>query len=166
MASTSPTVGRPAPSFSTEGVQLVDGTAVRSRYDLAERPAGSGPLVLAFYPGDETLVCTRQMCAYSSGLDTFRDLGAQVWGISPQDLDSHEKFARKHDLRLPLLADSDKTVARAYGVLRLGGLHLARSVFVLDGDGVLRWRHVSALGLTYQDTDALATVLRGLAPAA
>ena len=54
------------------------------------------PMVLAFYPGDETLVCTKQMCSYTNELDQFRNLDAVVWGISPQDLDSHERFARRH----------------------------------------------------------------------
>ncbi len=161
-----PTVGTPAPAFAVEGLRLVGGEVMRSTYRLGDRPAGSGPLVLAFYPGDETPVCTRQMCAYSSGLEVFTDLGAEVWGVSTQDLASHEKFARRHDLRLPLLADTDKAMCRAYGVLRLGGAHLARSVFVVDGDGVLRWKHVSTLGVTYQNTAKLAAVLRDLTPAA
>ncbi len=162
MASTSPAVGSPAPDFSVDGLRLVDGVAQTHTYRLSTRPVGSGPLLLAFYPGDETPVCTRQLCSYSSGLDGFLDLGAEVWAISPQDLASHEKFARRHDLRMPLLADTDKAMCRAYGVLRLGGMHVARSVFVVDSAGVLRWRHVSTLGVTYQDTAKLSSVVRDL----
>ncbi len=163
MASTSPDVGDRAPEFSVDGLRLKDGVVEKATYSLATRPAGAGPLVLAFYPGDDTPTCTRQMCSYSSGLESFLDLGAEVWGVSPQGLASHEKFARKHDLRLPLLADPDKVMARAYGVLRLGGLHIARSVFVVDGSGVIRWRHISTVGVTYQDTCRLTAVLRELA---
>jgi peroxiredoxin Q/BCP len=79
--------------------------------------------VLAFYPGDDTAVCTRQMCAYSSGLEEFTGLDAVVWGISRQDIDSHERFARKHGLRLPLLADTAGVAVGAYGIGLGGGLY-------------------------------------------
>ena len=162
----SPEIGSPAPDFSTDGLRLAGGVAEKATYSLSGRPAGSGPLVLAFYPGDDTPTCTRQMCSYSSGLESFLDLGAEVWGISPQGLASHEKFARKHDLRLPLLADEDKAVSRAYGVLRLGGIHVARAVFVIDAGGTVRWRHISTVGITYQDTAKLTSALRDLAATA
>ena len=156
----SPEVGSVAPAFSLEGVRLVDGESVRSTYSLEGRAAG--PLVLVFYPGDDTTVCTKQLCAYSSGFEQFTDLGAEVWGISVQDLASHESFARKHQLRMPLLADDDKVVVKAYGVGRLGGLHTARSVFVVDAVGVLRWRDVRSAGVTYQKPGDLVEVLTGL----
>ncbi len=155
-----PALGAPAPAFALPGVRLVGGDLLRAEYSLAR--AVGAPLVLAFYPGDDTPVCTKQMCSYSSGLEAFTDLGAAVWGISTQDLASHERFARKHDLRLPLLSDADKTVVKAYGVAGPLGLHTARSVFVLDAAGVLRWSHVSSVGLAYQQSATLVDVVRGL----
>ncbi|WP_049573125.1 peroxiredoxin [Streptomyces sp. SBT349] len=151
-----PDVGAPAPEFTLPGL-LFDGEAAERRtYRLAD--AEGGPLVLAFYPGDDTLVCTRQLCSYASDLDRFRELGAAVWGISPQDLDSHERFARKHRLTFPLLADGGEAVAAAYGITARG-LGLRRSVFVLDGQGTVRWRHIALLGLTFTRVDALAEQL-------
>ncbi|MFF2043166.1 peroxiredoxin [Kitasatospora sp. NPDC058170] len=157
----SPEVGAPAPEFTLPGLLLDEqtGTAERREYRLAETKGN--PLVLVFYPGDDTPVCTKQLCSYSSDLDRFRGLGATVWGISPQGLDSHEQFARKHRLNFPLLADPDRTVVRAYGIA-VPGLGLRRSVFVLDGDGTVRWKHVALTGLTFQHSDTLAEQLAAL----
>ena len=83
-------------------------------------------------------------------MDRFNSLGATVWGISPQDVDSHEGFARKYDLSFPLLADVGLDVTRLYGIGLPGG-GLRRSVFVIGAEGVLRWKHVAALGLTFRD---------------
>lgn len=156
----SPEVGSVAPNFSLEGVRLVDGEAVRSTYSLEGRVAGS--LVLVFYPGDDTTVCTKQLCAYSSGFEQFTELGAEVWGISVQNLASHESFARKHQLPMPLLADDGKVVVKRYGLTRLGGLHTARSVFVIDAQGIVRWSDVRTAGVTYQKPGELVEVLSGL----
>ena len=145
-----PAVGQPAPPFTQQGVRLVEEETQTSSYTLEGR---TSPLVLVFYPGDETPVCTSQLCSYSSGLEAFTDLGADVWAVSTQDLASHERFALHHNLRSPLLADIDKTVVTAYGVTRLGGRHTARSVFVLDATGVVRWRDLRTVGLTWQRND-------------
>lgn len=155
----SPEIGAPAPDFTLPGLLLADGAAERRDYRLAE--AKGHPLVLVFYPGDDTAVCTKQLCSYTSDLDRFKDLGATVWGISPQDLDSHESFARKHGLAFPLLADPDRTVAKAFGIA-IPGLGLRRSVFILDGDGTVRWRHIALAGLTFQHSDTLTEQLAAL----
>ncbi|WP_406197276.1 peroxiredoxin [Kitasatospora sp. NBC_01560] len=156
-----PQVGSPAPEFTLPGLLLDEETGSTERRDYRLADAKGGPLVLVFYPGDDTPVCTKQLCSYSSDLDRFRGLGATVWGISPQGLDSHEQFARKHHLGFPLLADPDRTVVRAYGIA-VPGLGLRRSVFVLDGDGTVRWRHVALAGLTFQHSDTLAEQLAAL----
>ena len=154
----SPEVGSPAPDFTLPAVQLVDGELVHTELTLsAER---GHPVVLAFYPGDDTTVCTKQLCSYSSGFEAFTDLGATVWGISPQGIESHESFARKHQLRMPLLADTGRTAVAAYGI-GLGSM-LRRAVFVVDAEGVLRWKHVAALGLTYRDVPTLTAQLEAL----
>ena len=84
-----------------------------------------------------------------------------VLGISTQNVDSHERFAAKRSITFPLLADPDKTVTRLYGVDGVFGTK--RAVFVLDGDGIVRWSHVSTIGLTYQDVDTITGVLADLA---
>lgn len=153
-----PQVGELAPDFELPGVA----GGAQSSYRLSDHRGR--PVVLAFYPGDDTPVCTRQLCSYQDRLGDLTDLGAQVWGISTQDLASHERFAAKRGLGFPLLADPGKEVVSRYGAK--GALGTKRSVFVVDAEGVLRWAHVAAIGLTYQDVDTIAGVLRGLAPAA
>jgi peroxiredoxin Q/BCP len=116
-------------------------------------------LVLAFYPGDFTPVCTRQFCSYRDAADRLDELDAEVLGISPQSLDSHERFRGKYGLTVPLLADPGREVIRAYGVLGPGGL-VRRSIFIVDPAGTVRYRHVAVLGLHYKDIDALTDSLR------
>jgi peroxiredoxin Q/BCP len=152
-----PAPGSPAPDFTLDGIE----GGVRRSFSLAD--ARGSALVLAFYPGDDTLVCTKQLCSYQDDLSQLTGLGATLWGISPQDIDSHENFAMKRGLGFPLLADPDRVAIRAYGVNGPLG-HTKRSVFVLDADGVVRWSHVSRLGITYQDTATLTGVLRTLSP--
>ncbi|MGI8334891.1 peroxiredoxin family protein [Actinomadura scrupuli] len=149
----SPDVGTTAPDFTLPSVTLRDGTAQRADLTLSQQRGST--VVLVFYPGDETSVCTKQLCSYTSELGRFTDLGATVWAISPQDLDSHESFARKERLGFPLLADTDRAVVRSYGI-GLPGLGLRRSVFVIDADGILRWKHVALVGLTYPDAATIA----------
>lgn len=120
--------------------------------------------MLVFYPGDDTPTCTTQLASYSADLDQFAGLGAEVLGISPQDVDSHERFSDKLGLAFPLLADTDKEVGRAYGLVGPLGFY-KRSVFVVDGDGVVRYAHRSPHGLTYRRTDELvAAVQEAAAP--
>jgi peroxiredoxin Q/BCP len=109
-------------------------------------------VVLLFYPGDETPVCTKQFCSYrETGLE---GLGATVVGISAQDLESHQRFTDHHGLNVPLLADVDKAVAKSYGAAApLVGTR--RAVFVIDEEGVVRFKHVHRLGLDYLDADQL-----------
>jgi len=152
----SPELGTIAPDFTLDGITLDGGRAQYVLSGLRGRP-----VVIAFYPGDETPVCTAQLCSYQDDLARFDEFDAVVLGISPQNLDSHEKFALRRGLTFPLLADPDKAVARLYGVA--GPFGVKRAVFVLDADGIVRWKHVSTLGLTYQNTDTVAGVLAELA---
>ena len=101
---------------------------------LAPPTPGGTPVVLAFYPGDDTMVCTKQLCSYQDDLSMLSDLGAVLWGVSTQGLDSHERFAKKRGLTFPLLADVDKKVHRAYGTAGRLGLP-RRAVFVVDAGG-------------------------------
>ena len=104
------------------------------------------PVVLIFYPGDDSPVCTKQLNAYNDGLDQFADLDAQVIGISAQDMASKEAFVAKHGFEFPLLADTDKEVAAAYGTLGPIGFP-RRSTFIIDGDGIIRYAHRAIAGL-------------------
>ncbi|NQY57166.1 MAG: peroxiredoxin [Ilumatobacteraceae bacterium] len=133
-------VGDAAPDFE------LPGTGDR-RYTLAE--FRGRPVVLVFYPGDDTPVCTKQLNSYNDDLSQFDDLNAQVIGISAQDVDSHESFSSKHGFNFPLLADTDKAVAGEYGTLGPIGFP-RRSVFIIDGDGVIRYAHRAIAGLTFR----------------
>jgi peroxiredoxin Q/BCP len=110
-------------------------------------------LALAFYPGDFTAVCTKQFCSYRDQSDRLDGLGADVLGISPQSVESHERFSEEKRLNVPLLADEDKSVARAYGVL--AGPMVRRAIFVIDEEGIVRHRKVTLAGLTYESVDDL-----------
>jgi peroxiredoxin Q/BCP len=89
-----------------------------------------------------------------------------VVGISPQDVDSHDAFIAHHGLTVPLLADVDRVVARAYGVARGGVAALVqgvqRAVFIVDEDGIVRYRHVHAIGLDFQTADDLRDAIDAL----
>jgi peroxiredoxin Q/BCP len=150
-----PQLGEAAPDFELPGT---DGTFRLSEH-RGER------VVLLFYPGDNTLVCTKQFCSYRDRAQDFAGLGATVVGISSQDLESHEAFVAKHGLNVPLLADVDKQVARAYDAFspRLG---VKRAAIVIDEQGVVRHRHDHLLGLDYQSVDELKAVLERLPAAA
>jgi thioredoxin-dependent peroxiredoxin len=118
-------------------------------------------VVLVFYPGDDTPVCTRQLNSYNDDLGQFDDIGAHVLAISAQDVDSHERFADKHGFRFPLLADTDKLVAAAYGTLGPLGFP-RRSVFVVDRTGTIRYAHRAIAGLTFRSVDELVRAVNSI----
>ncbi|MEN9822269.1 MAG: hypothetical protein RLZ04_695 [Actinomycetota bacterium] len=119
------------------------------------------PVVLVFYPGDDTPVCTKQLNSYNDDLAQFAELDAQVLGISAQGLESHERFASKHGFGFPLLSDPDKAVAGAYGTLGPIGFP-RRSVFIVDAEGVVRYAHRAIAGLTFRPVSELVAVLQTL----
>lgn len=143
-------VGDVAPDFT------LPGTGGRS-YTLSEYRGQ--PVVIVFYPGDDTPVCTKQLTTYTNDIGRFDDVGAQVLAISPQDVASHESFAAKHDFQFPLLADTDKAVAGEYGTLGPLGFP-RRSVFVVDGEGIVRYAHRAIAGLTFRSTEELLEAVR------
>lgn len=143
-------VGDQAPDFT------LPGTGGRS-YSLSEHRGSV--VVLVFYPGDDTPVCTRQLNSYNHELDDLDQLGAQMLAISPQDVESHEQFSEEHGFGFPLLADTEKAVAKAYGVTGPLGFY-RRSVFVIDGEGVVRYAHRAIAGLTYRSPDELREAVR------
>jgi thioredoxin-dependent peroxiredoxin len=144
-------VGDPAPDFE------LPGTGDKT-YRLADYRGRK--LILAFYPGDFTAVCTKQFCSYRDQSDKLDGLGAEVLGISPQSVDSHERFTEEKRLNVPLLADEDKQVARAYGVL--AGPMVRRAIFILDEEGIVRHRKVTLAGLTFESVDDLQSAVAAL----
>ncbi len=138
-------VGDRAPDFT------LPGTGGRE-YSLREFLGH--PIVLVFYPGDDTPVCTKQLNAYNDDLDQFEALDAQIIGISAQDVESKEAFSGKHGFEFPLLADTDKQVAAAYGTLGPIGFP-RRSVFIIDREGIVRYVHKAMAGLTFRPVGEL-----------
>ncbi len=116
-------------------------------------------VVLAFYPGDFTPTCTKQFCNYRDGREQIDGLDAEVVGISPQDVESHDKFIAEHGLTVPLAADVDKSVSASYGVLAPGGSFVRRAIFVIDPEGIIRYRKVALVGLGFEDADDLGSAL-------
>ena len=112
------------------------------------------PLVLYFYPADDTPGCTRQACAFRDRQAELEALGARVIGVSPDDVGSHGKFRDKFQLNFPLLADPDHKVAEAFGAWREKNMYgkiklgIARSTFLIGPDGVINkvWRSVKVDG--------------------
>lgn len=133
-------VGDPAPDFELEGTG-------EKTYRLADYRGRK--VILAFYPGDFTAVCTRQFCKYRDERERIAAIGVEVLGISPQSVKSHERFKKRYELTVPLLADTNRAVAKAYGVA--AGPMVRRAIFVIDEQAVIRHRHVALVGLTYQD---------------
>ena len=138
-------VGDVAPDFS------LPGTGGKT-FSLSEYRGNT--VVLVFYPGDDSPVCTKQLNSYNNELAEFSQVGAQVLAISAQDMDSHEKFSDKHGFGFPLLSDPDKAVAGAYGTVGPLGFP-RRSVFVIDPNGVVTYAHRAIAGLTYRPVSEL-----------
>lgn len=135
-----PEVGSPAPDFS-----LPSGPdSTLSLDELRGRPA-----VLVFYPNDWSPVCGDQLSLYQTALPQLSRHDAQVVGISVDGVWCHHAFAEHRGLQFPLLADFEPkgAVARRYGVYREANGFSERALFVLDADGVVRWRHVAEPGV-------------------
>jgi peroxiredoxin Q/BCP len=145
---TAPRVGDQAPDFELDGT---DGP-----FRLSDHRGRR--VVLLFYPGDNTPVCTRQFCSYRDHAEDVSELDAVLVGISSQDLDSHAAFTARHGLNVPLLADEGGAVAKLYGVWR-PVVGTKRATFVIDEEGVVRHREVHALGLQYESVDDLREAL-------
>jgi peroxiredoxin Q/BCP len=124
--------GKPAPDFE---LQSDSGESVKLS-ELRGRP-----VVLYFYPKDDTPGCTTEAREFRDAYDAFRERGAEVLGVSPDDIASHQKFKSKHDLPFTLLADPDHAVAEKYGVWserKFAGktyMGINRSTFIIDKEG-------------------------------
>ena len=159
--------GDPAPDFE------LPGTGGKT-YRLSDYRGRN--LILAFYPGDGTTVCTKQFCSYRDQGDRLDALDAEVLGISPQSIDSHEHWVKEQELNVPLVADEDLEVAKRYGVTAWlgplarftgledvpGGRYVMRAIFVVDGEGIVRHVNVSRTGSTYQSVGDLEEAVAAL----
>jgi peroxiredoxin Q/BCP len=146
-----PQVGDPAPDFTLPSTQ----GSVHLSEQLARRP-----VLLVFYPGDDTPVCTKQLCNYRDHMGVFSDLGVEVWGINPQSESSHAAFAKKHALPFPLLSDQGGVVCRQYGALNFLGM--AKRALVLVGrDGRVKWRRAD-FPLFHQTADDVRSAVAQL----
>ena len=150
MMSNNAAINSPAPDFT-----LKDGNGEEWR--LSDHRGQV--VVLLFYPGDETPVCTRQMCSLRDRWDDYLATGAEVVGISSDSIESHKNFAAHHSLPLRLLSDSDGAVSRLYSARSLIPGRVARAVFVIDAKGILRYSDVRPIGLFKpKDDDNIAAI--------
>ena len=146
--------GSKAPAFT---LQADDGSKVKLS-DLK-----GSPVVLYFYPRDDTPGCTREACAFRDRQDEIQGLGAKVFGISPDTVESHVKFRDKFSLNFPLLADPDHKMAEKYGAWREKNMYgkksmgIQRSTYVIDANGKVAklWKRVQVDGHDQQVIDAL-----------
>lgn len=118
-------------------------------------------IVLVFYPGDNTPVCTRQLCEYRDGMAEFEELGVDVVGISHNDAESHLRFRDKHQLPFTLLTDKGLKVAEQYGCKGLLGMK--RGVYILDEQGVIRYAHVESVSVFRRKREELVEALAAMA---
>jgi len=110
-------------------------------------------VLLVFYPGDNTPVCTKQLCDYRDGVEAFEGLGVKVVGISNDGAESHRKFRAKYELPFSLLTDPGLKVAAKYD--SKGMLGMKRSVFLVDEEGVIRYLHIESLSLFRRSREEL-----------
>ena len=150
-------VGDRAPEFDT-----TDHNGQRQR--LSELLT-TGPMIVYFYPADFTPVCTAEACMFRDQSDTLEKSGIQVVGVSPQSDASHRRFAATHSLHFPLLADTSRTIIRAYGVSGPLGFGVRRATFLIEPDGHISRRVVADL-LVSSHKAFIASVLeeRGESP--
>lgn len=125
-----------------------------------------GPVVMFFYPRDDTPGCTKESIGFSEQLQAFADAGAQVFGISRDSVSKHNKFVAKHSLTTPLLSDEGSTVCEDYGVWVEKNMYgrksmgIERSTFIIDGEGRIArvWRKVKVPGHVEEVLEAVQTL--------
>jgi peroxiredoxin Q/BCP len=145
------TVGDAAPDFA-----LQDGDGREWKLS-AQR---GRVVVLLFYPGDETPVCTRQMCSVRDNWEEYQRTGAEVVGVSTDSAESHKKFAERHSLPLRLLSDPERRVAELYGAKSWLPGRSARAVVVIDAEGLVRHNRAQPLSLFRPKDDEVLAAIR------
>ncbi len=138
-------------------IALTDQDGVERRSDQL----GGRPLVLFFYPKDDTPGCTAEACAFRDSEAELVALGAVVWGVSGDDAGSHSRFAARHRLTYPLLVDQGNALRQAFGVPgALLNLLPGRVTYVIDGDGVVRHTFNNLLDGAAHAREALTALRR------
>jgi peroxiredoxin Q/BCP len=120
--------------------------------------SGRKPVVLFFYPKDDSPGCTKEVCAFRDNFEEFSKLDVQVIGISSDSVESHRRFAAKHDLSFPLLSDEGGNIRRLYEVPKTFGLFPGRVTYVIDKEGVVRHVFASQLSVQRHVQEALAAL--------
>jgi peroxiredoxin Q/BCP len=120
--------------------------------------SGRKPVVLFFYPKDDSPGCTKEVCAFRDNFEEFSKLDVQVIGISSDSVESHRRFAAKHDLSFPLLSDEGGNIRRLYGVPKTFGLIPGRVTYIIDKEGVVRHVFSSQLSVQRHVQEALAAL--------
>lgn len=128
----------------------------RDGYDLTDDDLIGNPVVIYFYPKDDTPGCTKEACTFRDNMPNFEALDVLVLGVSPDNAESHEKFTKKHDLNFSLLSDENSELCRKFDIGR-GLLGIERTTFVIDGEGIIRWieRPVNVSGHVERVLEAL-----------
>ena len=144
-------VGSPAPDFTLKDEEGRD-------WRLSEQRGKT--VVLLFYPGDETPVCTKQLCSVRDRWEDYQSTGAEVIGVSTDTVESHRKFAANRNLPLKLLADTEGRVMKAYGASSWLPGRSARAVFVIDSEGRVSYRKVEKLSLFRPSDDETLDAIR------
>jgi peroxiredoxin len=144
-------IGQKAPDFTLPSDR---GDITLSRYQ------GKTNVVLAFYPGDFTPVCTSEMQCFADDWTKFRELGAEILGISTDPIEKHIEFSQKLGLEFPLLSDRNKEVSQLYGVAGLFGSK--RAYFIIDINGIVTYKHIEFLPVFKRDDSELLVELRKL----
>lgn len=151
--------GAAAPDFEIEN----DGGEIIRLGDLKGKP-----VIVYFYPKDDTSGCTRQAITFTQLIDRFSSLGVKIIGVSPDTAESHEKFKAKHNLKIQLAADTEKTAAQAYGVWVSKSMYgrkymgVERSTFLIGADGTVGriWRKVRVPGHAKEVLEAIQSLSR------
>ncbi|MEK8024113.1 MAG: peroxiredoxin family protein [Candidatus Hydrogenedentota bacterium] len=146
-----PDVGDAAPDFSLPSSQ---GGEVR----LSDF-RGKSSVLLIFYPGDFTPICTLQLCSYTESYKAFADRGFAIMGIGTDSVDVHRKFAKEKSISFPLLSDDGGKVCRDYGVFGSIMKRPQRALIMIDRNGIIKMRHVEMTRLLYRKADAVLALL-------
>ncbi|MFN5857400.1 MAG: peroxiredoxin [Pseudanabaenaceae cyanobacterium] len=146
-------VGQKAPDFTLPSAQ---GDITLSRYE------NKSNVLLAFYPGDFTPVCTSEMQCFADDWTKFRETGAEILGISTDPIEKHIEFSKKLGLQFPLLSDRNQEVSKQYGVAGLFGSK--RAYCIIDIHGIVRYKYIEFLPVFKRENSELLVALRSLRP--
>jgi peroxiredoxin Q/BCP len=148
-----PNIGQLAPE-----IDLPDGNG--SRWKLSD--ARGKTVVLFFYPGDETPVCTKQLCSVRDNWSHYLDTGAEVIGINTDSVEKHRSFVANHNLPLRLLSDAEGDVVRAYDMK--SALWIKRGVVIIDKNGYIRYRKVVFPAFRPSDDEVITAIKKVMSP--